>query len=157
MSFNLTLIAQAVSFALFIWFTVKFVWPPLLRAMEARQKTIAEGLAAAERGRLDLEAAAKRSNEMMAEAKKQVQEIVAQADRRAAQIVEEAKGAAKAEGDRLLTGAKAEIDQEFSRAKEALREQVAALAIAGAEKILRREVDAKVHADLLSQLKQELR
>ena len=157
MNINLTMIAQAIMFAIFIWFTVKFVWPPLLRAIEARQKTIAEGLAAAERGRLDLEAAAKRSNEMMAEAKKQVQEIIAQADRRAAQIVEEAKGAAKTEGERLVTGAKAEIDQEFSRAKEALREQVAALAIAGAEKILRREVDAKAHADLLSQLKQELR
>jgi F-type H+-transporting ATPase subunit b len=157
MNINLTMIAQALTFAIFIWFTVKVVWPPLLRAVEARQKTIAEGLAAAERGRLDLEAAAKRSTEMMAEAKKQVQEIIAQADRRAAQIVEEAKGAAKAEGERLLTGAKAEIDQEFSRAKEALREQVAALAIAGAEKILRREVDAKVHADLLAQLRQELR
>ena len=157
MNINLTMIAQAITFAIFIWFTVKFVWPPLLRAMEARQKTIAEGLAAAERGRLDLEAAAKRSNEMIAEAKKQVQEVIAQGDRRAAQIVEEAKGAAKAEGERLLTGAKAEIDQEFSRAKEALREQVAALAIAGAEKILRREVDAKAHADLLSELKQELR
>jgi F-type H+-transporting ATPase subunit b len=157
MNINLTLIAQAITFAIFIWFTVKFVWPPLQRAMEARQKTIAEGLAAAERGRLDLQAAAKRANEMMGEAKQQVQEIIAQADRRAAQIVEEAKGAAKAEGDRLLAGARAEIDQEFSRAKEALREQVAALAIAGAEKILRREVDAKAHANLLSQLKQELR
>jgi F-type H+-transporting ATPase subunit b len=157
MNINLTLIAQAVTFAIFIWFTVKFVWPPLQRAMEARQKTIAEGLAAAERGRLDLQAAAKRSSEMMAEAKQQVQEIIAQAERRAAQIVEEAKGAAKSEGERIIAGAKAEIDQQFSRAKEALREQVALLAIAGAEKILRREVDAKAHADLLSQLKQELR
>ena len=156
MNINLTLIAQAITFAIFIWFTVKFVWPPLQRAMEARQKTIAEGLAAAERGRLDLQAAAKRSSEMMAEAKQQVQEIIAQADRRAAQIVEEAKGAAKAEGDRLLAGARAEIDQEFSRAKEALREQVAALAIAGAEKILRREVDAKAHGDLLDSIKQQL-
>jgi len=157
MNINVTLFAQVVTFAAFIWFCAKFIWPPLLRAMETRQKTIAEGLAAAERGRLDLEAAAKRSNEMMADAKKQTQEIIAQADRRAAQIVEEAKVAAKAESDRLLMGAKAEIDQEFSRAKETLREQVAALAIAGAEKILRREVDAKAHADLLSQLKQELR
>ena len=157
MNINLTLIAQAITFAIFIWFTAKFVWPPLQRAMEARQKTIAEGLAAAERGRLDLEAAAKRSGEMMAEAKQQVQEIIAQAERRAAQIVEEAKGAAKTEGDRIIAGAKAEIEQEFSRAKESLREQVAALAIAGAEKILRREVDAKAHADMLAQLKRELR
>lgn len=157
MNINLTLVAQAITFAIFIWFTVKFVWPPLQRAMEARQKTIAEGLAAAERGRLDLQAAAKRANEMMAEAKQQVQEVIAQADRRSAQIVEEAKGTAKSEGERIITGAKAEIDQEFSRAREALREQVALLAIAGAEKILRREVDAKAHADLLAQLKRELR
>jgi F-type H+-transporting ATPase subunit b len=157
MNINLTLVAQAITFAIFIWFTVRFVWPPLQRAMEARQKTIAEGLAAAERGRLDLQAAATRSNEILAEAKQQVQEIIAQADRRSAQIVEEAKATAKSEGERIIAGAKAEIDQEFSRAREALREQVALLAIAGAEKILRREVDAKAHADLLAQLKGELR
>ena len=157
MSFNLTVIAQAVAFALFIWFTVKFVWPPLLRAIEARQKTIADGLAAAERGKQDLEAAGKRSAEMLGEARQQVQDTLAQAERRGAQIVEDSKGTAKAEGDRLVAAAKAEIQQEVSRAKEALREQVAALAIAGAEKILRREVDAKAHADLLAQLKQELR
>lgn len=157
MNINVTMLAQAVTFAAFIWFCARFVWPPLTRAIEARQKTIAEGLAAAERGRLDLEAAAKRSSEMLAEAKQQVQEIIAQAERRGAQIVDEAKVSAKTEGDRIIAGAKAEIDQEFSRAREALREQVAALAIAGAEKILRREVDAKAHADLLSQLKVQLR
>jgi F-type H+-transporting ATPase subunit b len=157
MNINVTLFAQVVTFAAFIWFCARFVWPPLTRAIEARQKTIAEGLAAAERGRLDLEAAAKRSAEMLAEAKKQMQEILVQAERRATQIVEEAKHTAKSEGDRIIAGAKAEIDQEFSRARETLREQVAGLAIAGAEKILRREVDAKAHADLLSQLKQELR
>src|SRR5262249_3636180 len=157
MSINVTLFAQVITFALFIWFSAKFIWPPLLRAMEARQKTVAEGLAAAERGRQDLEAAAKRSNEMMTQAKQQVQDIIAQAERRAAQIVEEARGTAKTEGERIVAGAKAEIDQEFSRAKEALREQVAALAVAGAEKILRREVDAKAHADLLAQLRQGLR
>jgi len=157
MSINATLLAQVVTFALFIWFSTKFIWPHMMRAIETRQKTVAEGLAAAERGRLDLAAATTRTNEMMAEAKQQVQEILAQAERRAAQIVEEAKGVAKGESDRIVAGGKAEIDQEFSRAKESLREQVAALAIAGAEKILRREVDAKAHADLLSQLKQELR
>jgi len=94
---------------------------------------------------------------MMGEARQQVQDTIAQADKRGTQIIEEAKGTAKTEGDRLVTAAKAEIDQEVARAKEALREQVAALAIAGAEKILRREVDAKAHADLLAQLKQELR
>jgi len=157
MSFNLTLIAQAVTFALFIWFTVKIVWPFMLRAIETRQKTIADGLAAAERGKQDLENAAKRTADMMGEARQQAQDTLAQADKRGAQIVDEAKGTAKTEGDRLVTAAKAEIEQEVARAKEALREQVAALAITGAEKILRREVDAKAHADLLAQLKQELR
>ena len=157
MSFNLTLIAQMLAFAAFILFTVKVVWPHLLRAIETRQKTIADGLAAGERGKQDLENAAKRTAEMMGEARQQVQDTIAQADKRGTQIIEEAKGTAKTEGDRLVSAAKAEIDQEVARAKEALREQVAALAIAGAEKILRREVDAKAHADLLAQLKQELR
>ena len=157
MSFNLTLIAQMLAFAAFILFTVKVVWPHLLRAIETRQKTIADGLAAGERGKQDLENAAKRTTEMMGEARQQVQDTIAQADKRGTQIIEEAKGTAKAEGDRLVSAAKAEIDQEVARAKEALREQVAALAIAGAEKILRREVDAKAHAVLLAQLKQELR
>ena len=157
MNINVTILAQAVTFAAFIWFCARFVWPPLTRAIEARQKTIAEGLAAAERGRLDLEAAGKRTGEMLAEARQQAQDIIAQAERRGAQIVEEAKGTARTEGERIVAGAKAEIEQEFSRAKEALREQVAALAIAGAEKILRREVDAKAHAAMLTQLKQELR
>ena len=146
MSFNLTLIAQMLAFAAFILFTVKVVWPHLLRAIETRQKTIADGLAAGERGKQDLENAAKRTAEMMGEARQRVQDTIAQADKRGTQIIDEAKGTAKAE-----------IDQEVARAKEALREQVAALAIAGAEKILRREVDAKAHADLLAQLKQELR
>ena len=146
MNINLTLFAQAIVFAAFIWFTVKLIWPHMLRAIEQRQKTIADGLAAAERGKQDLESAAKRTAEMMGEAKQQVQDTLAQADKRGTQIIDEAKGTAKAE-----------IDQEVARAKEALREQVAALAIAGAEKILRREVDAKAHADLLAQLKQELR
>jgi F-type H+-transporting ATPase subunit b len=157
MSFNLTLLAQMLAFAAFILFTVKVVWPYLLRAIETRQKTIADGLAAGERGKQDLENAAKRTAEMMVEAKQRVQDTIAQADKRGAQIVDEAKGTAKTEGDRLVTAAKAEIEQEVARAKETLREQVAVLAIAGAEKILRREVDAKAHADLLAQLKQELR
>ncbi len=157
MSLNFTLFAQAAVFLAFIWFTVKLVWPHMLRAIEQRQKTIADGLAAAERGKLDLESAAKRSAEMMVETKQRVQDTISQADKRGAQIVDEAKGTAKTEGDRLVTAAKAEIEQEVARAKEALREQVAVLAIAGAEKILRREVDAKAHADLLAQLKQELR
>jgi F-type H+-transporting ATPase subunit b len=156
MNINLTLLSQAATFALFIWFTAKLVWPFLMRAIEARQKQVAEGLAAAERGKLDLEHAAKRSAEMMDETKLRVQELLAQAERRATQIVEEAKNTAKAEGDRLVSGAKAEIEQEVSRAKEALRTQVAALAVAGAEQILRREVDAKAHSDLLTAVESQL-
>ena len=156
MSINLTLFAQAAAFALFILFTVKFVWPPILRAIEQRQTTIADGLAAGERGKKDLELASKRATEVIREAKDQAQEIIAQAEERAGQLIEEAKLNAKAEGDRLVAGAKAEIEQEVSRAKEALRLQVAALAVAGAEKILRREVYAEAHAELLNAVAAEL-
>jgi len=156
MSFNLTLIAQAVAFALFIWFTVKFVWPPLLRAIETRQKTIADGLAAGEQGRKSLEVSSKQAEQAIQDARGRAAEIVTQAEKRAAQVVEEAKANAKAEGEREKTAAKADIQQEVSRAREKLRDQVAALAVAGAEKILRREVDAKAHADLLDAIKEQL-
>lgn len=156
MSINLTLLAQAVTFALFIWFTIRFVWPPLLRAMETRQKTIADGLAAAERGKNELELAGKKSAEVLRDAKHQGTDIVAQAEKRAAQIIEEAKAAAKVEGDRLIAGAKAQIEQEVFQAREALRQKVAGLVVAGAEKILEREVDAKAHADLLGALEKQL-
>ncbi|MDB5867187.1 MAG: synthase subunit [Betaproteobacteria bacterium] len=156
MNINLTLFAQAATFAIFIWFTAKFVWPHLARAIEARQKHIAEGLAAAERGKQDLEQAAVRTADMVQKAKQQAQEILAQAEGRATQIIEEAKVAAGEEGSRLLAGAKAEIDQEVSRARETLRTQVAELAVAGAEQILRREVDQKAHADLLAGVQSQL-
>lgn len=156
MNINLTLLAQALTFAAFIWFTARFVWPPLLRAIDQRQKTVAEGLAAAERGRQDLEQASRHSAELLDQGRHQAQEIIAHADRRAAQIIEEAQNAAKAEGERLVAGARAEIEQEVSRAKEALRAQVAALALAGAEQILRREVDAKTHAALLASIERQL-
>lgn len=156
MNINLSLLAQALTFALFIWFTVRFIWPPLLRAIEQRQKQIAEGLAAAERGKQDLEQASRRTAELLSEARRQVQDILGQADKRAAEMIEEAKGTAKIEGDRLVAGAKAEIEQEISRAKEMLRAQVAALAVAGAEQILKREVDAKAHADLLRSVESQL-
>jgi len=156
MSFNLTLIAQAVAFALFIWFTVKFVWPPLLRAIEARLKTIADGLAAAEQGRKSLEVSSRQAEQAVQDARGRAAEIVSQAEKRAAQVVEEAKANAKAEGEREKTAAKADIQQEVSRAREKLRDQVAALAVAGAEKILRREVDAKAHAQLLDDIKRQL-
>jgi F-type H+-transporting ATPase subunit b len=156
MNINLSLFAQAASFALFIWFTVKFVWPPIIRAIEQRQKTVADGLAAAERGKQDLELASRRANDLIREAKEQAQVIIAQADKRGVQLVEEAKASAKAEGERMITAAKAEIEQEVSRAKDTLRAQVAVLAVQGAEKILRREVDAKAHADLLNAVASEL-
>jgi F-type H+-transporting ATPase subunit b len=156
MNINLTLLAQAISFAILIWFTVKFVWPPLLTAIETRQKTIADGLAAGERGKHDLELAAKRASQELHAAKDRASEIIAQAEKRATEIVEEAKGNAKVEGDRIITGAKAEIEQEVNRAKEGLRQQVSDLAVAGAEKILRREIDAKAHAEMLSAIAKEL-
>ena len=156
MSFNLTLFAQAAAFALFIWFTVKFVWPPLLRAIETRQKQIADGLAAAEQGKKSLEVSAKQAEQAIQEARVRAAEIIAQAEKRDAQMVEAAKVAAKTEGDREKAAAKADIQQEAQRAREQLREQVAALAVAGAEKILRREVDAKAHAELLDGIKKQL-
>jgi F-type H+-transporting ATPase subunit b len=156
MNINLTLFAQAIVFAAFIWFTVKFVWPPMLRAIEARQKTIADGLAAAEQGKKSLEASSKQADLAIQEARGRAADIVAQAEKRAAQLVEEAKTAAKTEGDREKAAAKADIQQEVSRAREQLREQVAALAVAGAAKILSREVDAKAHADLLDGIKKQL-
>ncbi|CAN1544848.1 AtpF F0F1-type ATP synthase, subunit b [Methylophilaceae bacterium] len=156
MNINFTLIAQAIAFAVLIWFTVKFVWPPLLTAIETRQKEIADGLAAAQEGKSALEVAAKKSEATLTEAKLKASEIIGQAEKRGSQIVEEAKGNAKAEGERILAGAKAEIDQEVNRAKEGLRSQVSALAIAGAEKILRKEIDAKSHSEMLSKLAAEL-
>ena len=156
MNINFTLFAQAIVFTAFIWFTVKFVWPPLLRAIEARQKQIADGLAAAEQGKKSLEVSARQAEQAIAEARGRAAEIVAQAERRNTQMVEEAKAAAKAEGEREKAAAKADIQQEAQRAREQLREQVAALAVAGAEKILRREVDAKAHAELLEGIKKQL-
>ena len=156
MNINFTLFAQAAVFIAFIAFTIKFVWPPLLRAIEARQKQIADGLAAAEQGKKSLESSSKQADAAIAEARSRAAEIVAQAEKRGSQVIEEAKAAARAEGDREKAAAKADIQQEATRAREQLREQVAALAVAGAEKILRREVDAKAHADLLDGIKKQL-
>jgi len=156
MNINFTLFAQAIVFTAFIWFTVKFVWPPLLRAIEARQKQIADGLAAAEQGKKSLEVSSRQAEQAIQEARARAAEIVAQAEKRGSQVMEEAKVAAKAEGDREKAAAKADIQQEAQRAREQLREQVAALAVAGAEKILRREVDAKAHAELLEGIKKQL-
>ena len=156
MSFNLTLIAQMLAFLAFIGFTAKFVWPPLMRAIAARQKQIADGLAAAEQGKRALELSTKQADESVSQARSRAAEVLAQAEKRAAQMVEEARNAAKEEGNREKAAAKAEIEQQVTRAREQLRDQVASLAVAGAEKILRREVDAKAHGDLLDSIKRQL-
>jgi len=155
--FNVTLLGQAITFAILVWFTMKFVWPPLIKALDERAKKIADGLAAAERGTLSLRDAESKAQQLEVEARNRGAEILAQAERRAAALIDEAKAAAKAEGDRIAAAARADLEGEVQRAREALRDQVAALAVASAEKILRREVDAKAHAYLLAQLKQELR
>ncbi|HXI36967.1 MAG TPA: F0F1 ATP synthase subunit B [Burkholderiales bacterium] len=152
----LSLISQAVVFAALIGFTIRFVWPPLLRAIEARQKTIADGLAAAEQGRRSLETSSREAEQTVNQARGRAAEILAQAEKRAGQIIDEARSAAKEEGNREKAAAKAEIAQEVTRAREQLRDQVASLAVAGAEKILRREVDAKAHAELLDGIKRQL-
>jgi F-type H+-transporting ATPase subunit b len=156
MNINATLLAQTIMFVLFVWFCMSFVWPPIMTALANRQKQIADGLAAGERGKHELELAAKHATKELHVAKEKASEIIALAEKRAIEIVEEAKGNAKVEGDRILTGAKAEIDQEVNRAKEGLRQQVSDLAIAGAEKILRREIDAKAHAEMLNAIAREL-
>ena len=156
MNLNFTLVAQAVTFAAFIWFTMKFIWPHMLRAIETRQKTIADGLAAAEQGKRSLETSTKQADEAIKDARGRAADIIGQAEKRAAQMIDEARNAAKEEGNREKAAAKAEIAQEVTRAREQLRDRVASLAVAGAEKILRREVDAKAHAAMLASIKEEL-
>ena len=156
MNINLTMLMQAVSFGVFIWLCWKFIWPPLMRAIETRQKQIADGLAAGEEGRQSLSKAEARIAEMMTAAKSQASEIIAQGEKLKNETVERAKGEAKTEAERIIASAKAEIEQEIYRARDALRGQVAELAMAGAAKILKREVDPKVHADLLAQIEKQL-
>jgi F-type H+-transporting ATPase subunit b len=152
MNINATLIGQSITFFFFVWFCMKFVWPPIMQALEARTKQIADGLAAAERGKHEQELAQKRASDVLHQAKQQAQEIIAKAEKRAAEIVDEAKTDAKGEGERILVAARAEIGQEANRAKETLRAQVVSIAIAGASKVLEREVDANTHNDLLTKL-----
>ncbi len=156
MNINATLIGQSIAFFLFVWFCLKFIWPPLINALNERKKVIADGLAAAERGQHEQELAQKRAAEVLHEAKQQASEIIGRAEKRANEIVEEAKTDAKQEGGRILTAAQAEIDQEVHRAREALRTQVVGIALAGAEKVLEREIDANTHNDLLKKLVAEI-
>jgi len=156
MNINATLIGQAIAFFLFVVFCMKYVWPPILRALEERKKKIADGLAAAEHGKHSQLLAEERAKELLREAKEQAGEIITRADKRAAEIVDEAKDDARAEGGRMLTAARAEIDQEVNRVKEDLRGQVVSIALAGASKVLGREVDETAHAELLDKLAAEI-
>ncbi|WP_419613135.1 F0F1 ATP synthase subunit B [Thiolapillus sp.] len=156
MNINLTLIAQLISFAVFVWFTMKYVWPPMIKAREERKARIADGLAAAERGVHEKELAQQAALEKLHEAKQQSAEIVARAEKRAAEIVDEAKDQARSEGERLLTAARAEIDQEANKAREVLRSKVAELAVMGAEKILRKEINAEAHKDIVDSLAKQI-
>ena len=156
MNINFTLIAQAITFAIFIWFTVKFVWPPLLNAIEKRQKEIADGLAAANEGKMSLEVASKKNAEALEQTKQKGSEILGQAEKRAAQIIDDAKVTANTEAERIKSSSKSEIEQEINRPKEDLRGQISNLAIAGSEKILEKEIDQKTHADMLTKLAKDL-
>lgn len=156
MDINVTLIGQMITFALFVWFTMKLVWPHIAKALEDRQATIAEGLAAAERGQHDLELAKTKITEQLKKAKSQATEIIDQGHKRADQIVDEAKIKAREEGARLLEVAKADIDKEVHQAKQALREKVGNIAVFGAEKILGRNIDASANSDLLDKLIEEI-
>jgi len=156
MNINLTLIGQSITFIVFVWFCMKFVWPPIMGALQERQKKIADGLAAAERGQHEQELAEKRAAEHLHEAKEQAGEIIAQAQKRASEIVDEAKDDARTEGSRLVAAAQSEIDQEVHRAKEVLRQQVASIAVAGASKVLEREIDESAHDDILGKLVAEI-
>ncbi|MFP1681893.1 F0F1 ATP synthase subunit B [Alloalcanivorax sp. C16-1] len=156
MNINATLIGQAIWFALFVFFCMKFVWPPISRALDERKQKIAEGLSAADRAERDLELAQEKASANLKEAKDKASEIIEQANRRANQIVEEAKDQARTEGERLIAKAQSEIDQEINRAREELRKEVSALALSGAEKVLAREVNRDSHKQLLDELAAQL-
>jgi F-type H+-transporting ATPase subunit b len=147
-----SLVGQMIVFAIFVWFTMKYVWPPITKVLEERRARISEGLAAAERGAASLKEASARSDEALKAARIQAQEILAAANKQAVQIVEQSKTTAQAEGERIVEAAKAEVDRQISQAKEALRKQVADLAVLGAARILKREVNAQAHADILQDL-----
>jgi F-type H+-transporting ATPase subunit b len=155
-SINATLIGQMITFALLVWFTMTYIWPPLFNSLEERKKKIAEGLAAAEKGREDMDLAQKKAKGVLKDAKDQSSEIVSLAQKRANEIVEESKDNAKKEGDRLILAAKAQIEQEIQQTKENLRREVAALAVSAAEQILSAEIDKTKHQDLVNKISNKL-
>ena len=156
MNINATLIGQAIVFLILIWFSVRFIWPPLLKAIEDRQKKIADGLAAAERGQKELHQASGEAQAIVSEAREKALKIIDQANRRSNEIIEEARATAIAEGQRLVGDARQEVAQEQARARDTLRKDVARLAVAGASRLLEREVDARAHADLIEKLAAEI-
>lgn len=156
MNINATLIGQAIAFAVFVWFCMKYVWPPLMGAIEERQKKISDGLTQAERAGKDLELAQAKATEKLKEAKVQASEIIDQANKRRAQIVDEAKMEAETERNKIITQGEAEVEAERNRAREELRQQVAVLAIAGAEKIIKRSIDKAANSDIIDKLVAEL-
>jgi F-type H+-transporting ATPase subunit b len=152
MDINATLLGQLITFAVFVWFTMKYVWPPITKAMQEREKKIADGLNAAERGHRELELAQHKATEQLRDAKNHAAEILDQAHKRANQIVEEAKERAREEGERLLTIARGDIEQEMQSARQQLRNEVAKLVITGAEKILAQQIDSKLQHALVEKL-----
>jgi len=156
MNFNATIIGQIISFAVFAWFCTKFIWPVIIKVLDDRQAKIADGLAAAEKGQHELELAEKRATEILREGKEKSKEFIDQAQKRHDEIVDGAKDDAREEGQRILTAARAEIEQDRQEAKEALRAEVSALAIAGAEQILMREVDKNAHNEVLDKISASL-
>lgn len=156
MNINLTLFGQLISFAVFVWFCMKFVWPPIVAAMAEREQKIADGLQAASRAEKDLELAQQKAVSQMGDAKAEAAAIIEQANKRATQIVEEAKTQARDEAEKIKVSAQADVEQQVSQARESLRGQVAALAVQGAEKILKASVDATAHQKMLDDLATEL-
>ncbi len=156
MNINATLLGQAIAFALFVWFCMKYVWPPIIAALEERKEKIAEGLAAAERGAHEKELAEKQALATLKDAKHQASDILSQAQKRSSEIVEEAKNIAKDESNKIKQAAQSEIDMEINRAKEQLRQEVTQIALAGAAKILEKEIDASKHQEILDQLAEQI-
>ena len=156
MNINLTLIGQAISLFIFVWFCMKYIWPPIINALQEREKQVADGLAAAEAGQNKLVEADRRLSELVNEGKQQAGEIIAQAQKRGDEILEETKNAARAEGERLIESAHAEIERERMQARDQLRQEVAVLALTGAERILMREVDKNAHDEVLARIGAEL-
>jgi len=155
-SINATLIGQMITFTLLVWFTMQYVWPPLIEALDERKKKISEGLAAAEKGQEDVKLAEKKALKYLKEAKAESANIIALAQKRANEVVEESKGTARLEGERMIEAAKAQIEQEMQQAKESLRKEVSSLALKAAEQILQQEVDKAKHKDIISKVSEQL-